>query len=83
MMGAANWCFDQCTHNQAKRHFFEEVVNGKSVQHGVGEDTNKKLNCALGYKQTANNKGAVVMSIGNGSVICPNLRKLYFGKERF
>lgn len=74
-----NYCFDKCEHNSIERRFWEDKdERGRAVQHSKAvSGTNRAIKCALGYKVVVSNPGALLMAIGNNSVVCPRQKKVY------
>ena len=73
-----SYCHDTCPNNMISRLSVEETdADGrKKTFTAADKDRNKKLQCALGYKQMANSREAMVHSQENGTQVCERLRKV-------
>ena len=73
-----NYCYDKCEHNLGVTR--SSYQDGKELITKAETGKNKKLNCALGYSQTANSHKGLVNGLKQGSRLCARLKKL-FAKE--
>jgi hypothetical protein len=73
-----SYCHDVCPNNRISRLTVEETdADGKKKSFtSADKDRNKRLQCALGYKQMVNSKTALVHSEENGTRVCANLRSV-------
>jgi hypothetical protein len=77
-MSKFNYCYDKCEHNLGVTR--SSIQDGKELITRAETGRNKRLNCALGYSQTANSHKDLVNCLSQNARICARLRKL-FAKE--
>ena len=76
-----NYCYDECRFNKCNRKEIKTINElGEESSRTVSTESNKRLQCVLGYSQTVNSHSALLNSIKQKARICPTLTKKFILK---